>query len=60
MDGRRDLLGQKLLERPASRILTMLLDGCVDCLLVQKGEDLDVPFGVLVADVEPELVELVR
>ena len=30
------LLGEKLLERPAARILTVLLDGGVDGLLVKK------------------------
>ena len=60
MDHCGKLLGEKLLERPAARILTVLLDGVVDGLLVKKGEYLDVSFRVLVAYVQPELVELVR
>ena len=60
MDHCGKLLGEKLLERPAARILTVLLDGGVDGLLVKKGEYLDVSFRVLVAYVQPELVELVR
>ena len=60
MDHCGKLLGEKLLERPAARVLTVLLDGGVDCLLVKKGEYLDISLSVLVADIQPELVELVR
>ena len=37
----------------------MFGDECVDRRTVEQGEDLDVAFGVVVAHVEPELVELV-
>ena len=52
-------LCEELLEAPASRVLPVLCHGGLYGLLVQHGEDLDVPFCVLVGDVEPELVELV-
>ena len=59
MNCRGDLLRKELLEGPAARISAMLGDSGVNGLLIQHSEYLDVPLGVLVADIEPELVELV-
>ena len=53
------LLGQALLQYSSSGILLVLLHQCVDSLLVKTCEYLDISLGVIVADVEPELVELV-
>ena len=54
-----DLLGQALLQHAATGILLVLLNELVDGLLVERSEYLDVAFGILVAHVEPELVEAV-
>ena len=54
-----NLLGQTLLQGALTRVLTLLLDEGVNLLLGQHGEYLDVFFGVLVGDIEPELIELV-
>ena len=51
---------QAALQRAASRILTVLLYEGVDGLLVKAGEYLDVALCVVIANVEPELIELVR
>ena len=37
----------------------MLLDEAVDGLFVERGENLDVALCVVVADVEPELIEFI-
>ena len=60
MDHSGDFLCEELLESPAARVGAVFVDGSVDGLLVQHGEDLDVSFGIFVADIEPELVEFVR
>lgn len=38
----------------------MLLDEGIDGLFLQRGENLDIAFRILIADVEPELIELIR
>ena len=57
---RGDLSGETLLQHTAAWILTMLGDERVDGFLVKISEDLDIALGILVADVEPELIESVR
>ena len=54
-----DLLSQTLLQHAHARVFLVLFNQGVDGLFIQRGEDLDVFLGILVADVEPELVELV-
>ena len=54
-----DLLSQALLQDASSGILVVLGNESVDDVLLQTGEYLDVLLSLLVADVEPELVELV-
>jgi hypothetical protein len=56
---RGDLSGETLLQHAATGILAVLGDECVDGLLVEVGEDLDIALGILVTDVEPELIESV-
>ena len=56
----RDFFGKTLLQYSTARILLMFFDQGIDSLFLQRGEDLDVLLGILVTDVEPELVELVR
>ena len=60
MNHASDLFAQAFLQHAASRIGAVLSDERVDFLLRQRSEDLDVAFSLLVADVQPELVELVR
>ena len=38
----------------------MLFNKAVYCLTVEAGENLDVTLRILVADIEPELIELIR
>ena len=54
-----DFLGQTLLQGAQAGVGLLLLDERVDFLLVEDGEYLDVFRSVVVAYVEPELVELV-
>mgnify|MGYP003181637232 CR=1 FL=1 len=56
---RGDLSGESFLQYTAAGILTVLGDERIDCLLIEVGEDLDIAFGIFVADVEPELIESV-
>ena len=54
-----DLASQSLLQRTLTGVLRLLgLEGG-NLVLGQVGEDFDILSGILVADVEPELVELV-
>ena len=55
----RDFLSQALLKHTTTRILLMLSNQSIDGLFLQRGENLDVFLGILIADIEPELVELV-
>ena len=59
MDEGCHFLGEAALKDAASGILLVLLREALDRLLVEVGEDLDVALGVLIADVEPELIESV-
>ena len=54
-----NLAGEQFLELPQVRGLGMLRHGCLYLLTAESGEYLDVSGRVLVADVEPELVECV-
>ena len=60
MNHRGNLLRQPLLQRPQMGRGIMLGDKRFDGFAVQEGENPDIALGVLVADVEPELIELVR
>ena len=53
------LLSQALLQHSATGILLVLLHQCVDDVLLQRGEYLDIALCVVVADVQPELIEAV-
>ena len=57
VDESRHLLSEPVLEDTASRVLLVLLCEILDGLLVEIGEDLDVPLSILVAHVEPELIK---
>ena len=59
MNHHGDFFGQTALQHAAAGILTVLFDEGIDSLFVQRGEYLDVALGIVVADVEPELIELV-
>lgn len=54
-----DFLCQLLLQHAAAWVGILLGDEVVYLFLLQRGEYLDVAFGILVGHVEPELVELV-
>ena len=60
MDHHGDLLSETPLEKALVGSLVVLRLQCLDLLLTQVGEDPDVLLGILVGDVEPELVELIR
>ena len=53
------LLCQALLEYTAARVLFVLLNESLDDIFLQRGEDLDIALGILVGDVQPELIEAV-
>ena len=55
-----DFLSKTLLQHAHAGVFLVFLNKGVYGLFIQRGEDLDVFLGVLVADIEPELVELVR
>ena len=55
----RNLLGQPLLELALTWILLVLFYGSLDFFFREKGENLDISLGILVRDIEPELLELV-
>ena len=55
----RGLLSKALLEDASARILLVLLYESVDGLLIETCEYLDVALRIVVADIEPELIELV-
>ena len=55
-----NLLSQTLLKYTATRILLVLLYESIDSLLVKVSEDLDILLGIIIAYVQPELVESVR
>ena len=59
MNHDRDLLGQSLLEQAAVGLLIMFPDKSGDLVPTQHGEDADIPLGILIGDVHPELIELV-
>ena len=54
------LLGKELLKLAPFRALPVGCYGAFDGLAVEHREYLDVALGILVADVQPELVELIR
>ena len=54
-----DFLGQAALKYSAAGILTVLGDEGFDFLAGEGSEDFDVFLGIVVGDIEPELVELV-
>ncbi len=60
MNHHSHFLRQTLLQDSQVRGCVVFGDQVVDGLLIEQREDLDVALGVLVADVQPELVELVR
>ncbi len=60
VDHHGDLLSQTSLQESLMRSLVVLHLQRLDLLLGQVGEDPDVLLGILVGDVEPELVELIR
>ena len=53
-------LGQTLLQHTQVGSLFVLSNQSVDFVLVERCEDLDIAFGILIADIQPELVELIR
>ena len=55
-----DFLGQAFLQDALSRVFIVLGDEAVYLFFVQRGEDTDIAFGVVVGHVEPELVEGIR
>ena len=55
-----NLLSQTLLKYTATWILLVLLYESIDSLLVKVSEDLDILLGIIIAYVQPELVESVR
>ena len=55
-----NLLCQSLLQYASSRVLLVLLHECLDGLAVERCEYLDVALGIVIAGVEPELIELIR
>ena len=54
------LLSQTLLQHATARILLVFFDESVNHILFQRGEYLDILLGIVVADIEPELIELIR
>ena len=60
VDHHGNLLRQPFLQDSQVRGCVVFGDQVVDGLFIEQREDLDVALGVLVAGVEPELVELVR
>ncbi len=59
MNHRGDLLGQALLQGALTGVGSLLGNECFHLFAAQGGENLDVFFGVGVADVQPELIELI-
>ena len=55
-----NLLSQTLLKYTATWILLVLLYEGINSLLIEVGKDLDVLLGIVIAYVQPELVESVR
>ena len=55
-----NLLSQTLLEYTATWILLVLLYEGINSLLIEVGKDLDILLGIIIAYVQPELVESVR
>ena len=53
-------LGKAFLQHPQMRSLFVFGDKRIYLVFLQRGEYLDIPFGVIVAHVHPELEELVR
>ena len=54
---RCDLFCESFLERSAARVLQMVGHKCLNGLLIKVGKDLDIALGIVVTDVEPELIE---
>ena len=57
VDHAGDFLSQSLLQDAAAGILRVLFGERLDGRLVQISEDLDIAFGIFIADIEPELIE---
>ena len=55
-----DFLSQSFLQDALSRVFVVTGDETVYFFLVERGEDTDITFGILVGHVKPELVEGVR
>ena len=55
-----NLLSQTLLKYTAAWVLLVLLYEGINSILVKVGEDLDVLLGIIIAYVQPELVECIR
>ena len=55
-----NLFSKTLLEHTATRILLVLFYESIDSLFVEVGEYLDILFSIVVANVEPELIESIR
>ena len=55
-----NFLGKTLLDRTKTGILGLLSHESIDFLLVESGENLDVTLSIVVAHIEPELIERVR
>ena len=54
------LFCQSALQDAASGILLVLFHKCIDDIFLQRGENLDIALGIVVAHIQPELIELIR
>src|SRR5574344_1718354 len=53
------LFGEFLLKDTASRVFAMFGNECVNSFFVETCENFDITFGILVADVQPELIKFI-
>ena len=60
MNQHRHFFGQTFLKHTATRVLLVFLYQVVYHLFLQTGENLDIAGSIIIAHVEPELIELVR